>query len=161
MFAHSTMPILVVDDEEIALTLVSRLLARIGFETVDGAYNGVAARDMMGAKKYGLVICDWNMPEMNGLDLLKIMRADDRWKRLPFLMTSIDGSMERVKIARLAGVSAFLLKPFDETKLRAKLEGVLSGPLPKRKSGDPVPASLVGPAAPARAASPGASRASG
>jgi two-component system, chemotaxis family, chemotaxis protein CheY len=134
MLADSTMPILVVDDEEIALALVSRLLTRIGFGDIDRAHNGVVACDMLKAKKYGLVICDWNMPEMNGLDLLKIVRADDRWKRLPFLMTSIDGSLERVKLARLAGVSAFLLKPFDETKLRAKLEEVVSGPLPKRKS---------------------------
>jgi two-component system chemotaxis response regulator CheY len=134
MFSDSPLPVLVVDDEEIALALVSRLLTRIGFEEVDRAHHGVMARDMLDAKKYGLVICDWNMPEMNGLDLLKIIRASDRWKRLPFLMTSIDGSLERVKIARLAGVSAFLLKPFDETKLRTKLEEVLVGPLPKRKS---------------------------
>jgi two-component system, chemotaxis family, chemotaxis protein CheY len=134
MFSDSPLPVLVVDDEEIALALVSRLLMRIGFEEIDRAPNGVVARDMLQARKYGLVICDWNMPEMNGLDLLKIIRASDRWKRIPFLMTSIDGSLERVKIARLAGVSAFLLKPFDETKLRTKLEEVLVGPLPKRKT---------------------------
>ena len=134
MFADRVLPILVVDDEEIALALVERLLTRIGFTEIDRAHNGVVAHDMMGAKKYGLIISDWNMPEMNGLELLKIVRADDRWKRLPVLMTSIDGSLERVKIARLAGVSAFLLKPFDETKLRAKLEEVLTGPLPRRKS---------------------------
>src|SRR5918998_4366383 len=125
MPADRTMPILVVDDEEIALALVAQLLARIGFEAVDRAHNGVVARDMMDAKKYGLVICDWNMPEMNGLELLKIVRSEDRWKRMPFLMTSIDGSLERIKIPRLAGVSAFLLKPFDESKLSAKLEEVL------------------------------------
>jgi len=134
MFADSTVQILVVDDEEIALSLVGQLLARIGFENIDKAHNGLAAWDMMKAKKYGLVISDWNMPEMNGLDLLKAVRADERYRRLPYVMTSIDGSMERVKIARLAGVSAFLLKPFDESKLRAKLEEVLFGSLPKRRA---------------------------
>jgi two-component system chemotaxis response regulator CheY len=133
MSALTALPILVVDDEEVALTLVTRLLERIGFTDIDTAMNGVQARARMEDKPYGLVVCDWNMPEMNGLDLLKIVRADETWKKLPFLMTSIDGSLERVKIARLAGVSAFLLKPFDETKLRAKLEEVLVGPLPKRK----------------------------
>ena len=133
MLDNSTLPILVVDDEEVALTLVTRLLKRMGFTEVDTALNGSQGRSLMGEKKYGLVICDWNMPEMSGFDLLKAIRADDRWKRIPFLMTSIDGSLERVKVARLAGVSAFLLKPFDETKLRMKLEEVIVGPLPKRK----------------------------
>jgi two-component system chemotaxis response regulator CheY len=134
MFADSTVPTLVVDDEEIALSLVGQLLGRIGFDNIDKAHNGLVAWDMMKAKKYGLVISDWNMPEMNGLDLLKAVRADERYRRLPYVMTSIDGSMERVKIARLAGVSAFLLKPFDESKLRAKLEEVLFGSLPKRRA---------------------------
>ena len=149
------LPILVVDDEEIALKLVTCLLDRIGFTDIDRAMNGVEARGLMEKKQYGLVICDWNMPEMTGLDLLKILRADDRWKRLPFLMTSIDGSLERVKIARMAGITAFLLKPFDETKLRTKLEEVLVGPLPKRK---PVLAPLMAappaPAEPVAADSP-------
>ncbi len=134
MFADTTVPVLVVDDEEIALALVGQLLTRIGFSNIDKAQNGLVGWRMMEAKKYGLVICDWNMPEMNGLELLKAVRSDDCFKRMPFLMTSIDGSMERVKIARLAGVSAFLLKPFDESKLRAKLEEVLFGSLPKRRA---------------------------
>ena len=133
MLASLTTPVLVVDDEEVALTLVTKLLKRIGFTDIDTAMNGAQARTLMLEKKYGLVVCDWNMPEMTGLDLLKAVRTNDRWKRIPFVMTSIDGSLERVKIARLAGVSAFLLKPFDETKLRMKLEEVLHGPLPKKK----------------------------
>jgi two-component system, chemotaxis family, chemotaxis protein CheY len=122
--AYSTVSVLVADDEAIALTVVTQLLKRIGFEDIDAAPNGLAARAMMVEKKYGLVISDWNMPEMNGLDLLRVVRADDRLKKMPFMMTSIDGSLERVKIARLSGVSAFLLKPFDEMKLRAKLDEV-------------------------------------
>lgn len=133
MFASSTTPVLVVDDEEIALTFATQLLKRIGFADIDTAPNGILARGLLGEKTYGLVICDWNMPEMSGLELLKAVRTDDRLKRLPYLMTSIDGSLERVKVARLAGVSAFLLKPFDEKKLKAKIEEVLFGSLPKRK----------------------------
>ena len=134
MLAYSPMPVLVVDDEEIALSLVSQLLTRIGFSDIDRARNGALAWGMMEAKKYGLVISDWNMPKMNGLELLKAVRTDDRFRRTPYILTSIDGSLERVKIARLAGVSAFVLKPFDETMLRAKLDEVLSGPLPKPRT---------------------------
>ena len=123
--AYCLMPVLVVDDEAIALTVVTQLLKRIGFTDIDQAPNGLVARGMMEGKKYGLVISDWNMPEMNGLELLRIVRAEEGLRKLPFVITSIDGSLERVKIARLAGVSAFLLKPFDEMKLRAKLDEVL------------------------------------
>ena len=133
MSVLNPLPILVVDDEEMALTLVTRLLERIGFTEIDTAANGVQARARIAERQYGLIISDWNMPEMNGLELLKTIRANETSKLLPFLMTSIDGSLERVKIARLAGVSAFLLKPFDETKLRTKLEEVLAIHLPKPK----------------------------
>ena len=126
MFAYSTMSVLVVDDEDIALTFVTQLLRRLGFSEIDIAYNGIGASKLLEEKKYGLIICDWNMPEMSGLELLKYCRADERFRRLPYLMTSIDGSLERIKVARMAGVSAFLLKPFDEHKLRAKLEEVFT-----------------------------------
>jgi two-component system chemotaxis response regulator CheY len=135
MALHSTLPVLVVDDEQIALTIATQLLKRIGFGEIDTALDGFAARSLMDEKTYKLVICDWNMPEMSGLELLRIVRADERFRRLPFLITSIDGSLERIKIARLAGVSAFLLKPFDEMKLRTKLDEVLFGAVPKRRFG--------------------------
>jgi two-component system, chemotaxis family, chemotaxis protein CheY len=125
MFSYQAIPVLVVDDEDLALTIAGKLLKRLGFAAIDTARNGAMARDMIRQTRYGLVVCDWSMPEMSGLDLLRAIRAEERWERLPFLITSIDGSLERIKVARLAGVSAFLLKPFDERKLRAKVEEVL------------------------------------
>ena len=122
--SYSSAAVLVVDDEAIALTVATELLKRIGFAEINSAPNGLSARAMLEEKKYGLIISDWNMPEMNGLDLLRLVRTDERFKKTPFMMTSIDGSLERVKIARLSGVSSFLLKPFDETTLRTKLEEV-------------------------------------
>jgi two-component system chemotaxis response regulator CheY len=139
MSAHSTSPVLVVDDEKIAVSFVTQLLKRIGFSDIDTAPNGIVACGLIDEKKYGLVISDWNMPEMNGLELLRMVRSDERFRRLPFVLSSIDGSLERVKIARLNGVSAFLLKPFDETSLRDKLEEVLPGSLPKRTPFLPLP----------------------
>jgi two-component system chemotaxis response regulator CheY len=122
--AYCSAAVLVVDDEAIALTVVTELLKRIGFADIDSAQNGLAARALMSQKKYGLVISDWNMPEMNGLDLLKAIRADEGLRKTPFVISSIDGSLERVQIARASGVSAFLLKPYDELTLRTKLEEV-------------------------------------
>ncbi|HEY7384539.1 MAG TPA: response regulator [Beijerinckiaceae bacterium] len=143
--AYCSAAVLVVDDEAIALTVVSQLLKRIGFTDIDSATNGLAARTMMTQKKYGLVISDWNMPEMNGLDLLKATRGDESLRKTPFVITSIDGSLERVQIARVSGVSAFLLKPFDETTLRTKLEEVfqqaarLDRPAPEKVRRTPQP----------------------
>lgn len=118
-------PVLVVDDESVALSLVTLLLKRIGFDDIDTACDGLVGHGMMTQKRYGLVISDWNMPEMTGLELLRAVRADDYLKRTPFILTSIDGSVERARLARLAGVSAFLLKPFSEPTLKAKLDEVL------------------------------------
>jgi two-component system chemotaxis response regulator CheY len=129
MFSYSAIPVLVADDEDIAVRLAGQLLKRLGFAAIETAQDGATARAMIQATRYGLVICDWHMPEMTGLEILKAVRAEERFERLPFLLTSIDGSLERIKTARLAGVSAFLLKPFDERKLRAKVEEVL-GQLP-------------------------------
>jgi two-component system, chemotaxis family, chemotaxis protein CheY len=139
--SYSSAAVLVVDDEAIALTVATELLKRIGFAEINSAPNGLSARAMLEEKKYGLIISDWNMPEMNGLDLLRLVRTDERFKKTPFMMTSIDGSLERVKIARLSGVSSFLLKPFDETKLRAKLDEVFlypsRGRIPSEKARRP------------------------
>ena len=123
--AYHTVATLVVDDDAVFCSMVEAMLKRIGFEGVDTADNGATALTMMQEKDYGLVISDWNMPEMNGLELLRKVRTNDRLRRTPFVMTSIDGGLERVKIARLAGVSAFMLKPFSPSSLRTKLDEVL------------------------------------
>jgi two-component system chemotaxis response regulator CheY len=119
------LPVLLVDDEPLALTLGTRLLNSVGFTTVDTADNGHAALKLLQANAYKLVISDWNMPEMNGLELLYRMRKHEHLKGMPFLMTSVDGAAERVRLARRVGVDAFLLKPFDALSLRAKILEVL------------------------------------
>ena len=130
-YAH--IPVLVVDDEAAALDLCARLLQRIGFSTIDTAANGAAAFGKMQERKFGIVISDWNMPEMNGLDLVRSIRSDEKLARTPFLMTSVDGGVERARVARQAGVNAFLIKPFDGTILKAKLHEVL-GPMAMRSA---------------------------
>ena len=120
-FSH--IAVLLVDDEPPALELCAKLLRRIGFSDIDMAEDGAAALKKMASRKYGIVISDWNMPVMNGLELLRTIRADDQLRRTPFLMTSVD--VERARLARQAGVNAFLIKPFDALTLKAKLHEVM------------------------------------
>jgi two-component system chemotaxis response regulator CheY len=128
---YARIAVLLVDDEAAALDLCTQLLQRIGFTEIDTAADGAAAFEMMQVRKYGVVISDWNMPEMTGLDLVRRIRTDEKLARTPFLMTSVDGAVDRARIARQAGVNAFLIKPFDGGTLRAKLHEVL-GPLAMR-----------------------------
>ena len=118
-------PILVVDDEPVALNLCTKVLGRIGLCDVDQAANGKEALVKIGERRYAAVISDWNMPEMNGLELVWRIRADETLRRMPFIMTSVDGGLDRARIARQAGVNAFLIKPFDAAQLTAKLNEVL------------------------------------
>jgi two-component system chemotaxis response regulator CheY len=126
---YSQIPLLVVDDDPTAVLFCSKLLNRIGFSDIGTAFNGLEAFMKMKERKYAAVISDWNMPEMTGLDLVRRIRADDQLKRTPFLMTSVDGAVERARLARQAGVNAFILKPFNATMLGTKLGEVLR-PLP-------------------------------
>jgi two-component system, chemotaxis family, chemotaxis protein CheY len=128
-YAH--IAVLIVDDEHTTLDLCTRLLQRIGFSDIDTAADGAAAWDKCQARKYRVVISDWNMPGMTGFDLVRRIRADEKLARTPFLMTSVDGGVERARIARQAGVNAFLIKPFDAAMLKGKIHEVL-GPLAMR-----------------------------
>ena len=125
-----TDPFLLVDDDSAALDLCARLMQRCGFPQIVTAPDGAAALAMLRQRPYRAVLSDWNMPNMDGLALLEAVRRDAALHELPFLMTSIDGSPERADLARRAGVSAFLLKPFDATTLRPKVTEALLCPRP-------------------------------
>jgi len=128
---YSHISVLLVDDEPAALDLCTRLLQRIGFSDIDTAADGAGALAKARERKYGIVISDWNMPEMTGLELVRRIRLDEKLAKTPFLMTSVDGAIDRARVARQAGVNAFLIKPFDETALKTKLNEVL-GPTAMR-----------------------------
>jgi two-component system, chemotaxis family, chemotaxis protein CheY len=122
---YSHVPVLLVDDEPAALDLCKRLLERLGFLDIHPVTSGMGALATMKERKFGIVISDWNMPEMSGLELVRRIRADEKLARTPFLMTSVDGAVARARIAREAGVNAFLIKPFGDAALRTKLHEVL------------------------------------
>ena len=121
------MPVLVVDDYSTMVRIIRNLLRQIGFEDIDDASDGSSALEKMIAKRYGLVISDWNMEPMTGFELLRQMRADPGLERTPFIMVTAESKTDNVVAAKKAGVSNYIVKPFNAQTLKAKIEAVFSG----------------------------------
>ena len=122
------MPILVVDDYSTMIRIIRNLLKQLGFENVDDASDGSAALAKMQTRKYGLVISDWNMEPMTGYDLLKQVRANPQMAATPFIMITAESKTENVIAAKKAGVSNYIVKPFNAATLKQKMESVI-GPI--------------------------------
>ena len=118
------MPVLVVDDYNTMVRIIRNLLRQLGFEHIDDASDGSAALEKMRQRKYGLVISDWNMEPMTGYDLLRQMRADPELGRTPFIMVTAESKTENVIAAKKAGVSNYIVKPFNAQTLKNKIEAV-------------------------------------
>lgn len=119
-------PILVVDDYTTMIRIIRNLLRQIGFENVDDANDGSAALEKMRIKKYGLVISDWNMEPMTGYDLLREVRSNVELAKTPFIMITAESKTENVIAAKKAGVSNYIVKPFNAAVLKMKIESTLS-----------------------------------
>jgi two-component system chemotaxis response regulator CheY len=124
------MSVLVVDDYHTMIRIIRNLLKQLGFEHVDDAGDGTAALAKLHAKKYGLVISDWNMEPMTGYDLLRHVRCDPGLAELPFIMVTAESKTENVIAAKKAGVSNYIVKPFNAQTLRTKIEAVFAEPAP-------------------------------
>ena len=120
-----SLPILVVDDYGTMVRIIRNLLKQIGYENVDEAGNGEAALEKIRAKKYGLVISDWNMEPMTGFELLQKVRADAANAKTPFIMVTAESKTDNVVAARKAGVNNYIVKPFNAATLKAKIDQVL------------------------------------
>jgi two-component system chemotaxis response regulator CheY len=125
MAVDKNLPILIVDDYKTMLRIVRNLLKQIGFDNVDEATDGAMALSMLRAKAYGLVISDWNMEPMTGLQLLREVRADSKLSAVPFIMITAESKTENVIAAKEAGVSNYIVKPFNAETLKSKLQSVL------------------------------------
>ena len=125
MTADSTMPILVVDDYQTMVRIICNLLKQIGYENVDTASNGAQALERIGEKQYGLIISDWNMQPMTGIQLLQQVRGSQDLKHIPFIMVTAENKRENVIAAKEAGVSNYIVKPFTVETLKTKLASVL------------------------------------
>lgn len=126
MLVDSSLPILVVDDYHTMVRIIRHLLQQIGFENVDDAYNGEAALAKIKEKRYGLIISDWNMEPMTGYQLLQKVREDKECANIPFIMVTAESKTDNVIAARNAGVSHYIVKPFNASTLKAKIDAVFA-----------------------------------
>ena len=125
MALDPNLPILIVDDYKTMLRIIRNLLKQLSFINVDEASDGSEALLKLRDKPYGLVISDWNMQPMTGLDLLREVRADPTLEHLPFIMITAESKAENVVAAKQAGVNNYIVKPFNAETLKAKISSVL------------------------------------
>lgn len=118
------MKILVVDDFSTMRRIVKNLLKQLGYENIDEAEDGAQAYSKLKNGGYGFVVSDWNMPNMDGLDLLKKVRSDPELKDLPILMVTAEAEKEKVITAIQAGVNNYIVKPFTGEVLKEKMDKI-------------------------------------
>ena len=124
MTLDKKMRILIVDDYNTMLRILRNLLRQLDLNNVDEAQNGEEALFKLRKDSFDLVISDWNMQPMTGIDLLRQVRGDARLKRIPFIMVTAESKTENVIVAKQAGVSNYIVKPFNAETLRLKIESV-------------------------------------
>ena len=124
MAVDLTKPVLVVDDYNTMIRIMHNLLKQLGFEQVDDANDGSTALAKLRTRDYGLVISDWNMEPMTGFALLQEMRADPSLAEIPFIMVTAESKTENVIAAKKAGVSNYIVKPFNAQTLKNKIDAV-------------------------------------
>lgn len=124
MPADPNMKILVVDDMATMRRIVKNVLKQLGFPNTEEAENGQEALQKLRADTYGLVVSDWNMPVMSGIDLLRAIRADDALKTIPVLMVTAEAQQANLVEAVQAGVSNYIVKPFTAETMRDKLNKI-------------------------------------
>ncbi len=137
---------MVVEDSDVTRDMEMNILSEIGFESVIGASNGhEAMQTLQREKDVGLIICDWNMPVLNGYEFLIRLRSDERFDKIPFIMATAHGERRQAAKALEAGVSRFITKPFSATELQLVIDRVLDveeraePPAPKKSvSGKPL-----------------------
>lgn len=116
--------ILIVDDMQTMRRLLKSALNDLGYTNVVDADGGQSALALLESQDFKLLITDWNMPGMEGIDLLKAVRADDRWKNMPVLMVTAEAKREQIMEAAEAGVNGYVVKPFQPAQLKEKLDKV-------------------------------------
>lgn len=119
------MKILVVDDFSTMRRIVKNLLRQIGYANIEEAEDGAQAYSKLKNGGFSFVVSDWNMPNMDGLDLLKKVRSDPELKDLPILMVTAEAEKEKVITAIQAGVNNYIVKPFTGEVLKDKMDKII------------------------------------
>ena len=118
------MRILVVDDFSTMRRIIKNLLRDLGFNNAAEADDGTTALPMLQNGNYDFLITDWNMPGMQGIDLLAAVRADPRLRNLPVLMVTAEAKREQIVLAAQAGVNGYIVKPFTAQTLKEKIDKI-------------------------------------
>jgi len=118
------MKVLMVDDFATMRRILKNVLKQIGFTNMIEADDGSTALAALKKDEVGLIISDWNMPKVSGLELLKTVRSDESMKGMPFLMVTAEGQKDNVVQAVQAGVSNYIVKPFTPEAIKEKLEQI-------------------------------------
>ena len=118
------MKILVVDDFSTMRRIIKNLLKDLGFENIQEADDGSTALPMLEQGGFDFVVTDWNMPGMQGIDLLRAIRADEMLKNIPVLMVTAEAKKEQIVAAAQAGVNGYVVKPFTAATLKEKLDKI-------------------------------------
>lgn len=118
------MKVLVVDDFSTMRRILKNVLKQIGYSDIEEAEDGNSALARLRQGGFGLVVSDWNMPNMTGLDLLKAIRADNALNNMPVLMVTAEAKKENVMDAIKAGVNNYVVKPFTADVLKDKIEKI-------------------------------------
>ena len=119
-----SMKVLVVDDFATMRRIIKNVLRQIGFTQILEADDGTTALGLLKENKVDLIISDWNMPQMNGLDLLKAVRKEEPTKVIPFVMVTAEAQKDNVLQAVQAGVSNYIVKPFTADAVKEKLNQI-------------------------------------
>jgi len=118
------MKVLVVDDFSTMRRIIKNLLRDIGFTNIQEADDGSTALPMLQSGEFDFVVTDWNMPGMQGIDLLRAIRADSSLSHIPVLMVTAEAKKEQIVMAAQAGVNGYIVKPFTAATLRTKLDKI-------------------------------------
>jgi len=124
MAANKDMRILVVDDFSTMRRIIKNILRQLGYNNVIEADDGTTGLAKLNAEKVDFVITDWNMPKMSGLELLKEIRGNDSLKHIPVLMVTAEALQENIVAAIKAGVSNYVVKPFDAATIAEKMDKI-------------------------------------
>jgi len=118
------MKVLVVDDFSTMRRIIKNLLRDLGFTNISEADDGSTALPMLQGGDFDFVVTDWNMPGMQGIDLLKAIRADASLLHIPVLMVTAEAKKEQIVMAAQAGVNGYIVKPFTAATLKTKLDKI-------------------------------------